>query len=113
MTDNIDRREFARWMACGIAGAGVVGTARLTAAADEPPAKPPSLPVLVLARIMEEFPSERYDEMVIENILNDVRSDLTRGRELSAFPLKNGDEPAIVFPADARTRLSVRHAEGR
>jgi hypothetical protein len=106
MPDNIDRREFARWMACGLAGTGAAGAEKVAIAAGDPPQKPPSLPVLVLARIIEEFPSERYDEAIVENILNDVRADLARGRELSAFPLKNADEPAFIFPADRRSRLA-------
>lgn len=103
MSDSIDRREFARWMTLGATAAatGAVVTETVAPAAEEPP----SLSSLVLARIKNEFPSDKYDEAVVGGILQDIGGDLTRGRELSAFPLQNGDEPAFVFPAARRCRL--------
>jgi hypothetical protein len=112
MSDAIDRREFARWMTLGISASGTASIDSIAGAADEPP-KPPSLPMLVLARIKEEFPSDRYDEATVEGILQDVRADLARSRELSAFPLQNSDEPAFVFPAVPRTFLVIPPKELR
>jgi hypothetical protein len=110
MSDAIDRREFAH---CLTLGAAAAATGAMTGepsayAADEVP----SLPALVLARIQSEFPSDKYDEDVVKGILQDIGGDLARSRELSAFPLQNGDEPAFLFPASRRCRVAPRPAEG-
>jgi hypothetical protein len=110
MSHDLDRREFGRLLAAGLAAGGASTTVAM--AQDAPPRKTP-LAVLVLARILDEFPSERYDEAALEGILADIRSDLARSRDLSAFPLQNGDEPAFVFPGSPRLRVSPRLPETR
>jgi len=113
MPDDLNRREFARVVTTGLtAAAGFAGTEAL-ATADEEPKKPVPLPVLVLARITEEFPSDHYDDAAMEGILSDIRGDLARGRELSKFALKNSDEPAFIFPGDYRSRIHRPQPEGR
>lgn len=74
---------------------------KLNAKADapgEPPVKPP-LEILLLTYLIQKYPSENLDETAVKGIYGDLRGDLARGRILSEFPLKNSDEPALVFRA--------------
>jgi hypothetical protein len=120
MNQAMDRREFARRVSCGAAATALIETWQVAVAAppstppaaapppraeEGPPSKGPPAPLLVLARLMEDYPSEHYTPPVLEGILQDIRTDLARGRELSAFPLANGDQPAFLFPGAPRCRL--------
>uniref|UniRef100_A0A7C4QQI3 Uncharacterized protein n=1 Tax=Schlesneria paludicola TaxID=360056 RepID=A0A7C4QQI3_9PLAN len=121
MKQSMDRREFARRVSCGAAAAALSETWQAAAAAppsappaadtspprpaDAAPSKGPPAPLLVLARLMEDYPSDQYTPPVLEGILQDIRTDLARGRELSAFPLANGDQPAFLFPGAPGCRL--------
>ena len=101
---DLDRREFARWL---IAGAGTAGLAAGTALADEKvstpkdPVEAPPRPVtvddLLLAQVVALCPGEHWDEATLVNVLNDIRGDRARGRQLSARALQNHDEPAAIF----------------
>lgn len=105
-TAPLPRREFVRDASLVLA-AGIVGAAS-SARADEPkpdePPRPPSTPALILAALLQQYPSERFDEAAVEGVFQDIRLDLSRGRELSQFPLQNADEPATVFAAYRRDR---------
>lgn len=106
----LHRREFARQCLGGLGAASLTATA---AAADTPP--PPALPkdpqrelpspeVLLLTMLMAQYPSENYTDGNLQAIYGDIAADLTRSRQLRAFPLANGDHPAVafrVFRADA------------
>jgi hypothetical protein len=100
----LDRREFA----CSFLAGGLLGSATgsLAAAQTPPPAAaekpqpPPSL--LILSWIVQQCPDQSLSEDDLANILADIRLDLSRGAELSKFPLTNADEPATVFAARPR-----------
>lgn len=105
--EGLDRREFARRGLLG--GVALLG---LQAAKAEPPAsadKPvnvvsePALPTeeaLLLTYLVQHYPSPHYrDEGVLQGIYGDLAGDLSRGRTLSKFPLKNSDGPGPGFQA--------------
>ncbi len=98
----VTRRDFAQHLAFGL-GLGTVATTTAVTAQEpekkDPPPRPPTPAELILTGLVQQYPSEHYTEEVIEGIFSDIRSDLARGRELSKFPLQNGDEPAFVFSA--------------
>ncbi len=54
---------------------------------------------LLLALCRKRYADPRLTDDVAQRILNDLRGDLSRGRILSAWPLKNSDEPVFVFRA--------------
>lgn len=112
MHEPLDRRAFARRMSWGLAaaawaaGSSAEGPAAPAAAQDTPPpGQRPPLPLLILARLLEEYPSEHYSEATWEGILQDIRGDLARGKALSDFPLSHEDQPAFLFPGSPRCRL--------
>lgn len=96
------RREFARQCLGGLGAATL--TATITAADTPPPALPedpqrelPSPEVLQLSLLTRQYPSEKYSEENIQSIYGDIAADLARSKQLRAFPLVNGDHPAVAF----------------
>lgn len=67
------------------------------AVAEQP--QPPHPAELIVEVIRRQYADERLTPGVLKEIEGDVRADLLRSRGLSAFPLKNSDEPAFVFAA--------------
>lgn len=118
-TSSIDRREFARWL---IAGAGTAGLAAGTALADDQASTPketsdaPPHPVtvdeLLLAQVVALCPGEHWDEATLVNVLNDIRGDRARGRQLSGQALKNHDEPASIFVVSGGKAVTRLVSEG-
>lgn len=98
----VNRRQFAYGVAAGLTGAAFVPG---DATADEKDEKPePSPPKLTeadarLLQVMTHYDDERLTEDVFAAIQRDIRYHISRGRQLSRFPLANGDEPAFVFAA--------------
>ena len=122
LSNRMDRRHFAAQLALGAGGltAGMTSLGQANAADDkpaqtktdggEPPAEKqkeepapatesPSAEVLLLAHLIRRYPSDYFNEEVVAGIFRDIRGDVARGKLLSDFPLKNGDEPAFVFGA--------------
>jgi hypothetical protein len=101
VSQNIDRREFARRLTISATGVvPVAGSAVVTAAAEsaEQPAKPRPPAELVLELIKEKYP-EHLDDERLALIRRDIDGILARSKALSSFPLANADEPAFVFSA--------------
>ena len=111
---HIDRRKFGGSLAAGTV-ATLLASPFNSIADDKPPverkeeaktnedSEPPALPseeVLLLACLMQRYPSNHFDEAARQGIYLDLRGDLARGRVLSEFPLKNSDEPCFAFRAD-------------
>ncbi len=98
----LDRREFARTITAGCTGGVIALTTAGPVSAQAPPesapSRPPSLTTLQLAQVITMCPGAHWDEATVEAVLNDIRGDQARSRQLSAFGLKNADEPATVFP---------------
>ena len=59
----------------------------------------PSEELLLLNLLIQRYPSENFDDAALRGIFGELRGDLARGRVLSAFPLRNADEPSFVFRA--------------
>jgi len=111
----INRRDFARGLMAGGSCVAVALTGTATVLGDESakqdqPVPSPSQPVepsrreppeeaYLLGLVLKRYPDERLDDRAISDILQDIRSDMNRSRTLSAFPLKNSDEPGFVFRA--------------
>ena len=95
MSDStVNRRQFASHVAVGAAGAALAGSG-LTAA--EPPA-PRSSADLLLELVMRQYP-DPLSPAEITKLRERLERQQTRSQLLSAFPLKNGDEPASTFRA--------------
>jgi len=105
--DALDRRQFGRAVS-----AGLVGTfAASASAADDPPADatrpeiPPTAPandkpppeLLLLGYLASLLPPERLTDDVLRGVIRDLRGDRLRGEILAAFPLRNSDEPGVLF----------------
>lgn len=97
--ESVDRRQFARLLLAGVSGtaAGLATTDAAEPAGAEP--APPPLDALLLAQIVAMCPGDHWDEAMLTDVLNDLRGDLARGRQLSAYRLSNSDEMALVFLA--------------
>lgn len=98
------RREFGRIVTAGLSGTAlgfVSGEALAQEAKPDEPPRPPSLATLMLAAVVTECPGDHWDDEMLQNVLSDIRGDQARSRQLSAYPLKNGDDPATVFVAPA------------
>lgn len=95
------RRDFAQSLAMYVGLGTAAGTVPVAAAISQEPEKDkprlPAPPDLILASLIQQYPSEHYTEEILEGIAGDIRLDLARGRELSKFGLQNSDEPAFVF----------------
>lgn len=109
----LPRREFARQCLGGIGAASIAG--HVMAGEDRPPApalpeeKPaakdaPPVELLLLSALIENYPSEHYTDEILRGIYREIAGDQARGRQLRAFPLKNHDEPALVFRASTNSR---------
>jgi hypothetical protein len=115
----IDRRQFAGKLAVGSSAAALMfSSTSCSAADDEKPASadkekkaddseerqaPPPVEMLLLSILLQQYPTDHFDETALKGIYNDIRGDVARGKVLGSFPLKNSDEPAIVFQAYRRT----------
>lgn len=114
--NRIGRREFGRWaVASGIATGLSVAPVGLSATlgaedtptpkkaddpksgAPEPPPPPPE--VLLLTYLLRTYPNDHFDEQSVQGVFRDIRGDVTRGKSLAQFSLKNSDEPVFTFQA--------------
>jgi hypothetical protein len=55
--------------------------------------------MLLLTMLMIQYPSDNYSDEDVRSIYGDLASDLARTQQLRAFPLSNGDHPAVAFRA--------------
>lgn len=119
--ESISRRHFAHRVMAGTASGSLIAVASagsMSALADEPakspaavkettsapdpdepPRREPPEEAYLLGLVLKRYPDERLSERAIGDILQDIRSDTGRSRVLSAFPLRNSDEPGFVFRA--------------
>jgi hypothetical protein len=114
----INRRDFARGLMAGGSCVAVALTGTAAALGDEstkqnqpapatpptpqpaePPRREPPEEAYLLGLVLKRYPDERLDDRAIGDILQDIRSDISRSRALNAFPLRNSDEPGFVFRA--------------
>lgn len=98
----LKRREFQGALTAAVAGfLAPAGFAH--AAADEEPApvqaRPPSQAALLLAGIVTQIPAAPWDEELLSRVLDDLRGDLARSRQLKMVSLTNSDDLATVFIA--------------
>ncbi|MEX0702023.1 MAG: hypothetical protein WD069_08000 [Planctomycetales bacterium] len=109
----LDRREFARRIAAGLAGMPLI--AESATAQQPPPASPPREPArdgdrerradppdeakLLLAVVRRRYADERLDGAVLAGIEGELRQHLRQGELLARAGLTNSDEPAFVFAA--------------
>ena len=111
-TESVNRRDFAKRVAVGAAVPLTATLETASAAADQKPveakkpqpekkqpAKPPSQADHLLEVVKQRYPDKHLDESVLSAIRNELRSDMSRSKVLSSFPLKNSDEPRFVFAA--------------
>jgi hypothetical protein len=78
----LSRRQFAGHLATGV-----------------PFAKPPSAIDRQLALLQQRHPDARLDAAALAEIREDLETQAARSLVLSAFPLKNADEPGFVVQA--------------
>jgi len=104
MSEPLNRRDFGRWFGLGALSTGL---GSVPATADEPPAKEPvpapkptDIPPHehLLEVVVREYPHENLTDEIREKIAGDLRSQLSRGRQLREFALENGEAP-LVFQA--------------
>lgn len=101
---SLNRREFASLtgaLALGFSPDGAGEERPVSALVPENGLIPSSPePMLVLTWLLKHYPSSHWrDPGVLEGVLRDIQGDLARGRELSRFPLENGDGPSPGFRA--------------
>jgi hypothetical protein len=91
----LDRRDFA--LAVGALAAGVA--LATTVGADEPNADAPTLPQtyenLVRLRFGKDLTAEQ-----IKKVAQRVQGQRATSDAMKKIPLKNSDEPAVIFSAD-------------
>jgi hypothetical protein len=85
------------WTA-GVAATVVLGAAQ--SGGQQPPAEPakPSDAELLTQILARQYP-KNLGEPELAQIRGDLEGQLRRSATLSAFPLRNGDEPAPIFAA--------------
>ncbi len=97
----MNRREFTSRIAGGAAVPLLAGGA--TAAAAEPQKsetpRPPSHADRLLELVRQQYPDKRLDEAAIAEIREELEAQVARSARLSAFPLRNADEPGFAFQA--------------
>ena len=93
---NINRRDFSKGLAVGAVGSALL-TGRDAPAQQQP--NEPNADELLVRQIVHEHRDERITDEIVGEIQSDVRGNRSRGRRLSAFPLKNSDEPGFLFAA--------------
>ena len=99
MTNQFDRREFARRAVLTTMAAGASSASAEEMEQEAPPAEPsPSREELLLDVIRQQFPSENLTDDVLQQIRRDISSHLFRSRILKSVPLSNGEAP-FVFTA--------------
>ncbi len=101
-----DRRGF---LAAALAGGSVVGPVGVavvaedkTAPESEKKSEAATVPAddpaeLWLARVKAAYPSDKLTPEAVEEIRSDIARYLAASKALSAFPLENGDAPAMLF----------------
>lgn len=67
--------------------------------ADAPPATLPPLEDLLLAALIQRYPSEHLTPERLEGIRSGLRRNLDQGDVLRRVPLSNEDAPAVLFRA--------------
>lgn len=116
--ESVSRREFAKQLTVGTATLAAASSLPGTAGGSdtkkdkgmeqssdkkdskkEPAQRQPTQADLVLATILQRYPSENFNEEILGNMHRSIRGDIIRGSFLSRFPLKNSDEPGFVFAA--------------
>ncbi|MEX0717750.1 MAG: hypothetical protein WD066_14245 [Planctomycetaceae bacterium] len=111
----LDRREFGKRLAAGLAGAPFIAevasaresrppmaTDAARTDAEPPPAPRPELPdeaALLLALVRRRYPDPRLDDAALAGIASKIRGHIRNGELLANAGLKNADEPAFVFSA--------------
>jgi hypothetical protein len=53
--------------------------------------------LLLLSVLVERYPDEHYTQDILRGIYRDITADQIRSAQLREFPLRNSDEPAMVF----------------
>jgi len=116
--ESVSRREFAKQLTAGTAVLAAASSLQANSQASdtkkdkgmepssekkdmekEPAPRRPTQADLVLATILQRYPSDNFNDEVLGNIHRAIRGDIIRGSFLSRFPLKNSDEPGFVFSA--------------
>ena len=97
----VNRRQFARGVAAGLGGATLTSAAVADEKPESEPLESPKLSELDarLLQVIPHYDDARLTDEVLAEIRRDIRSHMSRGRELSRFPLTNADEPVFVFAA--------------
>ena len=115
MSQRMTRRGFSSQVASASLGTAVLPGALLAAdppgpsherdrppAPAEPPVPPAALPPpedLLLAALIQRYPSEHFTPERLAGIRAGLRRNLDQGDLLRRVPLSNGDAPAVVFRA--------------
>lgn len=92
----IDRRDFARRVALGLAPLTVAAVASAADEKKEPPLVEPA--DHLLAMLVAEYPENLTREHLVE-LRAKLSRQLARSKVLSSFPLTNADEPATILRA--------------
>jgi hypothetical protein len=103
----VSRRGFALSLALGSAGSALAGDdpAKTLAPAAVPatsaplPANPPPPEDLLLAALVQMYPSDKLTPERLEGIRQVLRRNRQQARVLRTVPLLNSDEPTTVFRA--------------
>jgi hypothetical protein len=97
------RRDFARTLIVTAAASAAAATAPPLAVADDPP-KPKLEGVPAVGQALTDAARARYGKHLTDDQLTAVQRTITNnlfmGDRLVKLPLKNGDEPAVIFRAD-------------
>lgn len=99
MSNTFPRRDFACYLAAGVAGLSASPASGDEEATGDMPGLGSFSESELLLELVRRIDPDRLKEEQLEQLRGDLELNLQRSKVLSAFALTNADEPAPVFAA--------------
>ena len=99
MSNTFPRREFACYLAAGVAGLSALPASGDDEATGDMPGLGSFSESELLLDLVRRVDADRLQREHLDQLRGDLELNLQRSKVLSAFALTNADEPAPVFAA--------------